>query len=323
MRHLCLYIVASLVLMIGLGACEESVNPILESDQQFTLFGTLDMNQDTQYVRVIPIRPTLLTDARAPLNVTFMSTDLVTNETVTWRDSLVTFSDGSAGHVFYTPLRLRPGHTYRVEVRSPDSGVVTSAETTLPAEPEVVVMPEDVEFVFTTEVRASQQILWRGISQEPFTIEQWYRFFTIEDFSFRDVRLPYVPLNGPLDGQLDTWEVTLNLVRDRDTMETFIELNEATSLAGLGLSITLLDEAFVPPGGAFDPDVLSQPGTLSNVENGFGFVGSIGRFSVEWLLADTSAKALRYLPVGRTIPRILEGVKRDGVVVWEHGRVDE
>ena len=94
-------------------------------------------------------------------------------------------------------------------------------------------------------------------------------------------------------------------------METFIELTESISLAGLGLRITLLDEAFVPPGGVFDPDVLSQPGTLSNVENGFGFVGSIGRFSVEWLLADTSAKALRYIPVDATIPKVLGWLKQD------------
>ncbi len=311
MRYLFLYIVASFVLAIGLGACEESVNPILESDQQFTIFGTLDMDQDTQYVRVIPIRRTLETDASAPLNVTFTSTDLVAGETITWRDSLVGFPDGSFGHVFYTPLRLRPGHTYRVEVRSPDSDIVTSAETTLPAEPQAIVMPEEVEFILTTQVRASQQILWQGLSQEPYSIEQWYRFFTVEDFSFRDIQLPYVPLNGPAEGQADTWEITLNLVRDRDTMETFIELNESTSLAGLGLRITLLDEAFVPPGGVFDPDVLSQPGTLSNVENGFGFVGSIGRFSVEWLLADTSAKALRYIPVDATIPKVLGWLKQD------------
>ncbi|MCH8960479.1 MAG: DUF4249 family protein [Bacteroidetes bacterium] len=311
MRYLFLYLVASLVLAIGLSACEESVNPILESDQRFTIFGTLDMDQDTQYVRVIPIRRTLETDASAPLNVTFTSTDLVAGETITWRDSLVNFPDGSFGHVFYSPLHLRPGHTYRIEVRSPDSGVVTSAETTVPAEPQPIVMPETVEFILTTQVRASQQILWQGIAEEPYRIEQWYRFFTIENFGFQDIRLPYVPINGPAEGQADTWEITLNLVRDRDTMETFIELNESTSLAGLGLRLTLLDEAFVPPGGAFDPEVLAQPGTLSNVENGFGFVGSIGRFSVEWLLADTSAKALRYIPVNATIPKALARLKQD------------
>ena len=76
-------LLCAVLLSLLLNACEESVNPILESDQRFTIFGTLDMDQDTQYVRVIPIRRTLETDASAPLNVTFTSTDLVTDETIT------------------------------------------------------------------------------------------------------------------------------------------------------------------------------------------------------------------------------------------------
>ena len=304
--------------VVLLSACEESVNPILESDQQFTLFGTLDMDQDTQYVRVIPIRPTLVPDADAPLNVTFVSTDLVSGEMLEWRDSTVQFGNGSVGHVFYAPLRVRSGRTYRIEIRPSDSSIITSAETTVPVQPRAVVMPELLEFILTTQVRARQQILWEGLAEEPFRIEQWYRFFSVEDFGFRDVQIPYVPRNGPLEGQADTWEMDLNLVRDRDTLDTMIDLNASTALAGLGMTITLLDEAFEPPGGAFDPDVLVQPGTLSNVENGFGFLGSVGRFSVEWLLADTTARALRYIPIGNALgkdaPAILERLKQEGVL---------
>ena len=42
-----------------------------------------------------------------------------------------------------------------------------------------------------------------------------------------------------------------------------------------------------PPGGVFDADVLVQPGTLSNVENGFGFVGAGYRLSSTWIPLDT------------------------------------
>ena len=45
--------------LLTLSACEEAVDPILDSDRQFTVWGTLDMNRDTQFVRVIPIRETL------------------------------------------------------------------------------------------------------------------------------------------------------------------------------------------------------------------------------------------------------------------------
>ena len=312
------FFLCALVLSLLLSACEESVSPILESDQQFTIFGTLDMDQDTQFVRVIPIRPTLVADAGAPLDVTFTSTDLIDGQRLAWRDSTVQFADGTVGHVFYAPVRVRPGHTYRIEIQPSGSSIITSAETTVPAQPEAVIMPEVLQIVFTTQVRARQQILWEGLDEEPFSIEQWYRFFSIEDFSFRDVQLPYVPLNGLAEGQADVWEMDLNLVRDRDTLSTMIDLNASTALAGLGMTITLLDDAFAPPGGEFDPDVLAQPGTLSNVENGFGFIGSVGRFSVEWLLADTTARALRYIPLGTALredaAEMLKGLKQETAI---------
>ncbi len=42
-----------------------------------------------------------------------------------------------------------------------------------------------------------------------------------------------------------------------------------------------------PPGDTFDIDVLVQPGTLSNVENGFGFVGAGYRLLGTWVPLDT------------------------------------
>jgi len=325
MRQLGGYVAAALSVTLLLGACEESVNPILESSQRFTIFGTLDMNQDTQYVRVIPIRP-ILEPADGRLEVTFTSTDLDTGERITWHDSTVQFIDRSIGHVFYTPLRVRPGHTYRVEIQAPGSDVITSAETTLPGHPTPIVMPEQVMSFTTpsgTSVTATQEILWQGVTRAPYAIEHWYRFFVIDDYSFRDVNMPNSVFNVPDPNTPDTWQVRLNLVGDRIVVDTLIELTQGTALAGLGMTLTLLDEAFVPPGGVFDPEVLSQPGTLSNVDNGFGFLGSVGRFSVEWIIADTSARVLRYNPLGTALgkapPEVLSRLRQNGMDVRAYG----
>lgn len=295
-------------------ACEETVSPILESDHRFTLFGTLDMAQDTQFVRVIPIRPTPIAAGESRFAATLTSTDLTTEHRITWRDSTVVFADGTTGHVFHARLRIQAGHTYRIEVQSDGSDVITSAETTVPASPVPEVIPETVTRTFTTRLHVRQSIFWNGVEKEPYQIEHWYRFLRFSDFGFVDLRLPYVPLNGPADGRPGVWEVDLNLVRDRDTLATMITLNQV-SLAGLGMTITMLDEAFVPPGGRFDKDVLAQPGTFSNVTNGFGFIGSVGRFSVEWLVADTTARALLYNPLDaeahdRDGGRVLETIPR-------------
>ena len=42
-----------------------------------------------------------------------------------------------------------------------------------------------------------------------------------------------------------------------------------------------------PPGGVFDPDILVEPGTMSNVDGGFGFVGAGFRLRESWMPTDT------------------------------------
>ena len=294
MRPNYLHIAVAIALALVLTSCEESVSPILESDRQFTLFGTLDMASDTQFVRVIPIRPTLAPSAETP-DVTFTSTELSSGRTEIWSDSLITFSDGSPGFLYYSPFRVRAGRSYLLEIQPNGSPLVTSAETTVPAQPVVTVLPEVIQSIISaTESRliVRQSVEWEGVLDEPFAAEVWYRFFRISDFTFRDIRIPYAPILRPMEP--DGWHFDLDLKRDRDSLGAQIDLTPFIFLAGLGMTITVLDEDFVQPGGIFDPEVLAQPGTRSNVTNGFGFVGSVGRFSVEWLLADSTINTLGY-----------------------------
>ena len=276
-------------------ACEDTVTPIVESNRQFTLYGTLEMNRDTQFVRVIPIRPTLIPQEDEVDDLRVVITDLSTDRRTVLTDSTVYFDDGTVGLVFWAPLRVRPGHTYRVEVQPQGSEIVTSAETTLPDQPMPTVEPEAVWYTFTSNLHVRQNVVWEGISDDPFAVEVWYRFFRLSDFGFLDVKLPFEPLHSQTDS--DTWTMNMDLVRDRDSVRKMIGLSPSVRLAGLGMTVTLLDNAFKPPGGTFDPEVLAHPGTFANVTNGFGFLGSVGQFSVEWLIADTTARALLYTPM--------------------------
>lgn len=126
------------VVAIMLSGCDESVDPFIESDRYFSLFGTLDMNADTQWVRVVPIDTTIFGMGAETIDAVVSSTDLATRTLTTWRDSLFEFRDGSLGHVFYAPLRVQPGHIYRIDVDRSD-GARSTAETEVPELPTATV----------------------------------------------------------------------------------------------------------------------------------------------------------------------------------------
>ncbi len=280
---------ATLVLV----GCDESVNPILETDRQFTLFGTLDMASDSQFVRVVAIRPTL-TAPDQKLNAVFTSRQADTEETIQWTDSVYTFEDGTVGHIFYAPLRVLAGKTYLIKVKKPDNDLVTSAFTLIPHRLEPFVQIERVQRVIT-QVVARQTILWWSLEEDPYEVVQWYRFFTFDNYSFRDIALTHVPFSEASSSHEGFWDTTINLVRDRDSLlANYPEMFVRGYLAGLGITITVLDDRFKAPGGVFTSAALGQPGTLSNVTNGFGYVGAVGRFTAEWRLQDTTAMFLGY-----------------------------
>ncbi len=296
LKNILLMLVVSSPLLLA--ACEDTVDPILDSDRQFTLWGTLDMNRTEQYLRIIPIRPTLDRTSRTRVDADVRSIDLETGENVQWEDSVVTFADGNVGHIFHAHLRVRPTHTYRIEARSPDSELVTSAETTIPPIPNAEIFEEVVsESVSPSgiQIAGSQELVWRDVDAAPYAIEQWYRFLEFGNLGFIDFQMPYVAPSQYTKSRR-TLSFRLDLKRDRDTLDTHLSLPQLR-LVGLGMTITILDDGFVPPGGEFDPEILVQPGTLSNVENGFGLIGSIGRFSIEWVIGDGSARTLRYTPL--------------------------
>jgi len=278
-----LVMVAVVATGIIFSACEEGVNPILESDRYFSLYGYLDMDRDTQFVRVDEIRPTLqLTDA-TPLDVQFFSTDLTTGDVITWRDSVFAYDDGTFAHIYYAPFRIIATHTYRVDVVRSD-GATTWAVTTVPAKPSPLIRDPVIRFVGTATL-LYQTVLWQGVTRETDSTAVWYRMFSSSGTPMINIVLP------PNRTQLmpDGWEVRIDLTSDRDSLQRQVGRR---ILLGMGMDITLRDPEWDPPGGTYDPRALSQPGVFSNVENGFGFVGSVGKFSVEWVIDPETAALL-------------------------------
>ena len=283
-------VLAASCLAAGCGSTE--VDPFLESERYFSVYGSIDMRLKQQYLRVVAI-DTIFGSRPEDLDAVVTTTNLITGEVEVWRDSVITFEDSTIGHVFVSDFRIKAGHTYRLEIERSD-GALSWAETTVPQEP----VPEFGEFSLGSPPEAPlpvgfQKVLWRGLDREPKWVDVYYRYRSIPGNPFIDVRVPY-PTESTDPDNADGWEITVSYTSDRDTLNQEIG-GRGLRLAGVAMGVVVLSEDWVPPGGVFDPEILSQPGVFSNVTNGFGFFGSAGRYSVEWIPEATGKSGVRLI----------------------------
>jgi hypothetical protein len=186
---------------------------------------------------------------------------------------------------------VRWGHTYRLDVERSD-GAITTATTTVPPEPKPVLGEPGSFGTFN----AVQEVTWEGITYEPQIVEVWYRFLDNPRNRFNEFSVDYLTeYNNRGEASGAGWKIRVQLSKDRDLLREEFP-NSVVSLYNVGMRVVMRDGEWMPPGGRFDREVLSQPGTMSNVENGYGFFGSLGQFDVEWILDEDIIEFLGYIP---------------------------
>jgi hypothetical protein len=85
----------------------------------------------------------------------------------------------------------------------------------------------------------------------------------------------------------------ITLSRDFDRVQQRLQergiFNQRFGIILIEMRVEMLavNEAWDPPGGEFDAELLVQPGTMSNVEDGFGFVGAGYELEREYLPPDS------------------------------------
>ena len=286
-----------------LAGCDSNFEPFTESGLHYTVLGYLDTDADTQFIRVVPFRPVVDRLYTEAIDAVLRSTDLDAGTSLVWQDSVVHFPDSSYGHVFWSRFRAAPGHKYRIEVERSD-GSLTWAETVVPEQP---ADPDSVHGA-PNETADFAPLFWPGVDHvigadvlydmSPYSCGTliyppplWGRFV---------FRLPY---EGDDRGKLygDGWRLDLHLWEDQDTLITrlrSIGLPAGTPLCCLlyRLEVRLATPSaeFNPPGGVWDRELLIKPGTFSNVHGGLGFVGSVVRTKVNWILSPNTQQSLGY-----------------------------
>ncbi|NNE70540.1 MAG: hypothetical protein HKN29_09295 [Rhodothermales bacterium] len=253
----------ALAVMVLTG-CEEAVAPVLDSGRPFTLYGYLNPGADHQAIRVFPIEEILAPNSPEPLDALVRVTGPGLSEVL--RDSVIVYGDGSVGHVFQADFRPEHGMTYEIRAEEPE-GRFSTVQVRTPAKAQLsigdaggvlgnVLMP--VEFAGAEQVLSPSVLYTFESTRAPFT---WTIPVVYGD---RVVRAG------------DRWSVTVDLSRDIGVLYSVTGLQPGTDpiiLTDLLVEAFITTSEWTPPGGTYDPELLVQPGTFSNVENGFGFVG--------------------------------------------------
>ncbi len=263
---------------VALAGCEEGVIDPPDIEAAYTLWGAFDPTGDVQAVRVVPITDTVGLGSAAPLPVTVTSVDLETGAEQAWRDSVVTYANGSIGHVYLSDFR--PAYGSRHVFRVADADGETSALVSVPP----LIEPIRQEPIVGAGIE--YPVLWIDAPR----LNRVRAEFLVEDndcapyTSSRELELSLV---RPVEFG---WRVVLPF--DDVARELLAESLEATppgnteqralSVRRVRLIVEVASEDWRPPGGVFDPEVLIEPGTLSNVTRGFGFVGAAYEQTIEW-----------------------------------------
>ncbi|MBT3449836.1 MAG: DUF4249 family protein [Bacteroidetes Order II. Incertae sedis bacterium] len=271
-----------LLVLVGSSCSDTFLDPFENEETYFSIYGYLDELERDHAVRVIPVTrfPEKIlspSDPQATIDAQVTSMDVATGNVITWWHDLERLPDGTYGHIFRSNFMVRPGHTYRLEVTRSDS-IVTWAETVIPRHGSPRPIPDTLMFPY--EVSPDSGLVGRVRLPE---VESLWDVVVTYDLQGRFVRLPYGrPGNKSEDGG---WEFDIDMGADAPRMRSYFGLDSSTPLPLLHailLQVRVLDANWDPPRGIFDPELLAQPGSLSNVVNGNGFWGGVGLYQYVW-----------------------------------------
>lgn len=141
MKRLLSFVVGLTLTGLLLAGCETSVDPFVEENGQFSVYGFLSLTGEKHFIRVKDLNEPVTQGSTRALDATVTLENLKTGTAETLADSIVTF-DGIATHNFRSEQEIQPKATYRLTVERPN-GRASHATATMPLRTKVEVEPED------------------------------------------------------------------------------------------------------------------------------------------------------------------------------------
>ena len=289
---------------VSLAACDESVNPLTGTDLPYTLWGYMNADADTQFVRVFPITGQLIPDPNADLDARVFSTNLTTGEQREWTYGVVRFDSLISGHYFWSPFRAQHTHEYRLDVVRSD-GATSTAQVTVPSEVDFEIQIDVGNTLIPVQIHGDVpnlvglRVVYHGVNVPP--MHAWPVGTPVAPAVQLPVTIIYDDIARAVPGG---WQLDIDMTRDYAGVEAVYRLNclitnpdqSAPNIWLRNMEFTALaaDSTWRPPGGTFDPNVLAVPGTFSNVQNGYGFFGAGQAIRTDWTPDVLTAEAAGY-----------------------------
>ena len=263
--------------LLALTACNSTVTPRNVLDKEYTVWGAFDPTTDLQAIRIVPIleSPELRTDE--PLDVTVTSTNLDTGDSIVWRDSLVAYGSTSA-RIYIADFQPAFGSHHQLDI-VPASGKPLRVYVPVPPsnDPVISSVLDYAGSIFT--------IAWPGASQLN-AVQLTYR---VQDF---DCEIDEYTYDFPGISEVSEAEARLVLDLHFTADKLRGEFPDGSPdpdgplrlpLDGLRIEAEVASSTWqMDPMLAADPEALRKADVFTNVENGFGFVGSAYPDTIRW-----------------------------------------
>lgn len=265
-----------LVGLLGSG-CEPHFDPLQENNRyRYSMYGLLNVHSDSQWVRVMPILDTLISQNPEPLGVEVSIRRESTGDLAVFNDSLFFYGGQAYAWNFRSFEPIHPEETYTVWVAGPD-GEICRAEVHTPA----AIPPPSVTYDKETE-----QGIVEGEGVENLVVaETTYRMYVIDIIEKKIIASPPFSLvlshlgtaqvqnNGEYFFTIDAWPM-IEKMTGYPRNRTFILSREVLVVSG--------SEDW-PDLSGLDEERIVLPDFSSNVENGTGLVAGVAgqRVSLE------------------------------------------
>jgi len=257
---------ASLILaglLLGAG-CDTTITPVAEDNGLYSVYGTLTLTGDTDFIRVRPLTDPVLDDAVQPIDATVTLENLATGKTETLEDSVVVFQ-GEPTFNFRVTQAVQPATQYRLTVERSD-GRATRATTTTPPFTDVDVEPGGP--VDCTEAA----VLSFSNVPEPRLLEVAVAFRWLG-------RSAQIQLDRPVVGDRGTPVISFDAstLVQRVAPQRILDTTGGPDRYCTLLDLPEIEVRYTHYGPDWPTDSLRADPTASSVDNGVGVLGALHR----------------------------------------------